>query len=609
VRSIWDTLGIEATVDLVAIKRAYAARLKTTRPDDDAGAYQQLREAYEWAQQHARWQREQAQEETAHHDQAVDHVPVASAQAATEPPVAKAADAPPVRSEVIDPVAAPDRAVPVHDAVHTPDQIPDYVPKEAEPDWIHPQALASSLLDHWRTQGDDALLQAWPALTQHLDNVPLSLRSESSVWFAELVLQHDQLPRDFIENLARYFAWGQDYRVEQILGFERAEKLRTLLTSDHIRPIRDEATLKQYEDLFTLDRLWSKAQRTGKPEYKAYLFAFLAHPYLGERAQGTPPRMLRALGFEPTAFAGLLQATKVSMWLRIAFMVLLLSAIEPDRGMLVKESWGMRTILLGLLAFMGAVLMGFLANCVAAAQGGWNDTNPLYRWFEQHRDRKALLAGSAVSFALAWAVATIAWSNAGSDWIYRYPWAFGSWILLMISGIVSAWPRGRPSEFLILPLAVITYFAVSAAMVNLGGKLAAAAVTGLWLMGAHAALVFKSDYLLIAYRQPWNIWRPTAWWGWLLWLIAFKAVAAIIAFVVVITMPLTFMVLSVFYGVRLPLAAIGLAFAMAMLGFVKPGDLWVLGPLSFLFALALVALQSVGTTLSRLSWFRSEPIS
>tara|TARA_B100000676_G_scaffold312037_1_gene384421 strand:+ start:1129 stop:2073 length:945 start_codon:yes stop_codon:yes gene_type:complete len=45
----WAVLGIDATQDQALIKKAYAAKLKITRPDEDPFAYQELREAFEQA--------------------------------------------------------------------------------------------------------------------------------------------------------------------------------------------------------------------------------------------------------------------------------------------------------------------------------------------------------------------------------------------------------------------------------------------------------------------------------------------------------------------------------------------------------------------------------
>lgn len=45
----WHILGLEPGADERGVKRAYAALLKRTRPEDDAAAYQALREAYEQA--------------------------------------------------------------------------------------------------------------------------------------------------------------------------------------------------------------------------------------------------------------------------------------------------------------------------------------------------------------------------------------------------------------------------------------------------------------------------------------------------------------------------------------------------------------------------------
>lgn len=45
----WEVLGLEPDADLRAVKRRYAQLLKQNRPDDDPGAFQRLREAYEQA--------------------------------------------------------------------------------------------------------------------------------------------------------------------------------------------------------------------------------------------------------------------------------------------------------------------------------------------------------------------------------------------------------------------------------------------------------------------------------------------------------------------------------------------------------------------------------
>jgi hypothetical protein len=52
--SYWQTLGIDKTTDLAAIKRAYAAKLKITKPDEDPEGFKRLHAAYKQAVQNAK---------------------------------------------------------------------------------------------------------------------------------------------------------------------------------------------------------------------------------------------------------------------------------------------------------------------------------------------------------------------------------------------------------------------------------------------------------------------------------------------------------------------------------------------------------------------------
>ena len=107
--NVWSILGIKATTDEREIKRAYAAKLKLTRPEDDQQAFQELRDGYEAALKLARFANEHGAE-YAHEDgdgddddddseapvytAAYEWDPETGADSAPQPPPARASAAP-----------------------------------------------------------------------------------------------------------------------------------------------------------------------------------------------------------------------------------------------------------------------------------------------------------------------------------------------------------------------------------------------------------------------------------------------------------------------------------------------------------------------------------
>lgn len=293
----WARLGIEPTTELAAIKRAYALKLKVTRPDDNAEAYQALRGAYERAQQWVKWKlQEQAEAPVEEH--AVALIAPAAAPEVTEVAERPTAPAPP-----------PEQAL----------ELP------AAPT---PAALVAGMERHRLDGGSAALVHALPQLLRDLNDMPVGTKDEASRAFAAWVLQREDVPLDVLAALSSHFGWRGDYRAERALGPQSFE-LQAALDERMPIPITDPMVIAEAAPLLGLERL--RLRRFGGS--LALLVGMLCLQSLQRLRAAFNDRLLRALGLTPQQQNWLDNALMQSVWLRwLPALVLLVLGAHAVAG-------------------------------------------------------------------------------------------------------------------------------------------------------------------------------------------------------------------------------------------------------------------------------------
>lgn len=417
----WALLGIEPTTELAVIKKAYALRLKVTRPDDDADAYQALRGAYERIQQWAAWERSRA---TAPEADASPPGPLDTPQA-----VESATRTPDEPQPAPEPAPLPE-PMPEVAPVPVADGLPPIPP-------VEPRALTERLELAWRRGDAEGLRQAWADVRQVLDAQPLARQAAFSSAFAQWLVNLPQLPDSIAATLNDHFGWQGDFRTERQIGPALAHALQDALAERFPPPV-EPGIVALAEPLLRLARLLGAGQA-----WRPLWMAFLLHPTLArlQAALGTP--LLRRLGLEVSAQTALRRTIRQGFWMRAAVCTLLVGGVAwlnaGDGGIVIGQTiyWA---VSVGLLTLLGVLAGAFLNQGPVLQHGERRLALPLTRW-RQHRLQPAL--GLAWMLFAAWLAAASPGDDLrnGSLLSVLPPWA---WTLASIgfavAGLAVAWP-------------------------------------------------------------------------------------------------------------------------------------------------------------------------
>ncbi len=311
----WALLGIAPTRDLIAIKKAYAALLKVTRPDDDAQAYQGLRDAYDRAQ---RW-----------------------------------AGAPQ------DALLSPPAALPSMEAVAKPPAPsicpPALIDHTATPDRTQAAELVEQAESLWQAGGNPGLEQGWPQLLAQLQARPDAMRAHDALAFAQWLAASQRLPAPVRRSLQQHFGWQRDYRLIESLGEDLAEAVLAELDD-----LDDDANvMASRHPLARLEKLW----RTPGHRGHAFLIASCGRPRWAHLwAQASGSRRLRLNLRQASALRLLLALATLPRLAMLAVVLVPLSLLligGPAAALLplLILIWPVNLLLRGVLWLGGAALL------------------------------------------------------------------------------------------------------------------------------------------------------------------------------------------------------------------------------------------------------------
>ncbi|MDH0863966.1 hypothetical protein [Mitsuaria sp. GD03876] len=430
-----ERVGLEApSTDLVEIKRAYAKTLRKTRPDDDAQAYQALREAYDRLVAFARRQQAMAAEAAA---EAAAAAEADGGTANTSEALRTAGDTEPAAATPVEAMAPPrvvesrthveplvadaptpipatagspttEIPVPVDDAdvamldrePPPPPPLPPAPPPiprpRAErpappplampmPQGPTPEALCNDLVDLLK-RGPAKVEAALPALRVALGELPLASQVEASARFADLAIAlQDHLPGALLDLLRDHFDWSRDFRTERLLGAERMAALAEVLDRRPM-PITDPDTLAEFGPSVRVAQL--AGSQSDLDQIKAFFGALLMGHALLLHLQWAGWQLLRRFGLdeaEITAVNKVIGRVRNLAVVHIAALVAALDlALRHEPGAAFERGLSALMSLVIFCTAMGLVcrVLDFLRDALpdwlktALSGGRWEKASP-----------------------------------------------------------------------------------------------------------------------------------------------------------------------------------------------------------------------------------------
>lgn len=585
--NVWERLGIAPTQDLRAIKRAYAIQLKTTRPDDDAQAYQALREAYDAAQHYAKYYVAYSEDEA---EESAEAEVVVAANAAVETPagapeaVAPAPAAEPATDLAQEAIAEP---IPEPVAVQTspPPVEPSYPSAEA-PDPLPPtltvEGLVADCASVWAHHGSMGLAQAWPRFQAALDDMPITLHNQASRAFAQFVAQESDLPVDVLVALTRHFQWGLDFRVDQLLGLHLSQTLQQRLHVAEVYAAFRPDRFTHHAWALGLTRLWDNQRK-----FMARMLALCLDCHTRHRVLQAKTTTLHALGASRASVPAVQDWVARGGNLQGVLFVLLVGGVlagwhQPDMlGRSVAD-----VILLGVLAF--ALFF------------------PL-REFPAYEKLMRNLRGDLSLDWIAWvpvAIAVLAFVDQHFGWLGGLGGSpqFMASMVTLYGGIWLLMPtREHPWHTLVLPTFVLLLFGVQGVLPAGQLPLAISIALG-WTLGAHVVLRryphhFEGWYAALIKLGLVRV-NP-------LYLLGIKFIAIAWAVMAVAIIPVLLFRMAVLY--RVLFAGVSM-FAGALLGHAHSAD-WSNGGMLLWVLAAVFCIQILQTSAQKLADYGLKKLS